>query len=1324
MSKKFLHKLFEQTVLTYPKNTAVAEENQQITYSALNNKSNQLARLLIALGVTKGEAVGVLLPSGVNLVNSLLASFKMGGIYVPMATDFSKSKLTQMLDDTKMKVLITDEANFKVLKEKVADVSCTHIIKFSTSGKQLLGGLDLGTDLIGLNETNCTVLEYVEGHYTTTKHQLESYDTENLDVEYGLEDSSYIFYTSGTTGKSKAIVGSHKAIGHYINWHATTFNMNSESRISQIASVTFDASLKDILTTFISGATLCVPSAKTKENMLLLSSWLAKENITVLQTVPSLFRLIIDGLKQQNIALKAVKEVVLAGEKLYGSDVLSWRAIEGHEARLSNLYGLTETTVLKSCYHIPDSNIDAGAVLPVGKAIANTLIAVINKDQICNEGEIGDVYIKSPFITKGYLDTTLNSSLLVQNPLVTDREDLVCRTGDIGRYDSKGNLELLGRVDDQIKLHGVRVDLDGIRSALLRIDGITQVELLLHEDADHQGSLLCYYSGSEIKTDSLRSILAQDLDRAYMPDHFVYLAEFPLTLNGKIDKRALPKPSELLVNKNYEAPKGAIEQSLATIWQEVLRLPEGSIGRNDSFFNLGGSSLKAIQLISRIFKKHEVQLSIGEIFNNGVLKDQAVLIQGASASNYEAIPKVATQEHYPLSHAQRRLWVLDQLEEGLTAYSRPISYDIKGALHIDKLTEAFKSVMHRHESLRTVFSLVDGAPRQFIIPAEQIDFSIALEDISVSADQEAAANELLNTLANTPFNLSEGPLFKVVLVQFAKEHYRLLFAIHHIISDEWSMKVLINDLVSYYNEEAEDKDLPIQYKDYAAWQLETLSGDGLEAHRSFWLNQFSGALPVLDLPSDYKRPAVQTYNGAQEFVAFNKEYSDRFQSVLKDQDSTLFMGVTALVKTLLYRYTGQNDIIIGTPVAGRDHNDLEDQVGIYINNLALRSGVEEDQPFNALLAQVKETSLSAFEHQVYPFDLLVDELDIARDLSRFPLFDVAVVLHNEDGDSESTLTMNDVDVSPVRVPVVTSLYDLTFWFKATAAGELSVHIEYNTDIYSQKRIQQLGNHLSVLLQAVVMQPEKAVANLPMMQAEETAALFSLSQGKQIDIQPEENLVSLFEAQVRTTPEATALSVENRTYSYAALNDMANSLANYLRTEHGVTKEQVIGILQDRTEWMLISILGILKAGAAYLPIDKNHPQERIVYMLDDSEVGLVLTDEASDLPARVNVCNVIDEQTGIKHYESINKDLSIKGSQLAYVMYTSGSTGRPKGVMIEHGSVVNLLAAIKNEVDVTLTDNMYGSNDLFFRYFCIRIFHSNSYRSTTYPCFVSSTYRP
>ena len=1272
----YLHQQFEAIASKYDTHTAIVEEGQQVSYADLNKESNQLAHMLLDLGIKRAQTVGVLLPSGAPLVSSLIACLKTGITYVPLSTDFSKSKLAQVMNDTGMTTLITNEEELNRLNE-VAPISFDTIIQYSTSGKQLLGDLDLGgSDLIELQKTGCKVLQKVKESYTATAHQLEEYPTENINIEYPVTNSSYIFYTSGTTGKSKAIVGNQQSISQYINWHAKTFNVTPVSRISQIAAATFDASLKDILTALISGATLCIPSAKTKENMLVLSSWLAKENISILQTVPSLFRLITDALNQQKIELNAIDEVVLAGEKLYGSDVLAWRSINGYKARLSNLYGLTETTVLKSCYHVPVGAIEPGAVLPVGKAIDDAMIAVINNSGLSMWGELGEVYIKSPYITKGYLDTGLNQQLIVQNPLVSDREDFVCRTGDIGRYDSEGNLELLGRIDDQIKLHGVRVDLDGIRGALLSVEGISQVELLLHEDNDHQGSLLCYYSGTEINKDTLRNKLAEQLDRAYMPDFFVYLAEFPLTLNGKVDKRALPKPSELLTKENYEAPEGAIEESLAGIWQEVLSLPEGSIGRNDSFFDLGGSSLKAIQLISRIFKKHEVQLSIGEIFNNGSLKDQAALINQSSASTYEAIPKVEEQEHYALSHAQRRLWVLDQLQEGLTAYSRPISYDISGDLTVTALTQAFETVMQRHESLRTIFKVVDGEPRQFILPLDEVNFEITQTDISSVKDKEAKANDILETLANTPFLLNEGPLFKVTLVQFAPDQFRLLFAIHHIISDEWSMEVLIKDVVKHYNHAVEGTEatveaLPIQYKDYAAWQLAELSGDRLADHRGYWLNQLSGTLPVLDLPSDHKRPESQTYNGAQLHLEFSKEGSQGFQSLLKQQDSTLFMGLTALVKSVLHRYTGQDDIIIGTPVAGREHADLEQQIGFYINNLPIRSKIDKDEDFETLLSQVKDNCLAAYEHQIYPFDLLVDELDLARDLSRFPLFDVAVVVQSDEGADEEVLTMNGLEVASVRVPVVTSLYDITFWFRASQEGDLSVHIEYNTDIYNEARIATLGQHLSQLLEAILCDPKMPIAALPMLNETEQKEVIAISQGVQTKSTATSNLVALFEAQVKAMPDAIALQTENQAMSYTALNEKANALAHYLKSEYQLASEQLVGVLQDRSEWMLISILGILKAGGAYVPIDKNYPEARINYMLKDAEISLVLSDEAVELAAAITVCNVKEEEGTINQQLTKNSAETINNTDLAYVIYTSGSTGTPKGVMIEHHSIVN-----------------------------------------------------
>ncbi|WP_281322344.1 non-ribosomal peptide synthetase [Flavobacterium aestivum] len=1302
MKNKFLYKSFEDIVSLYPSHTALVESNGNTSYASLNSFANQLSGLLLDIGLSADDSAGVLLSSGKELIGSLLSCLKTGITYVPLSNGFSQARMQQAVSETSMKVLITDDASWSEFQSLGISYEFSHVLVFKASGSSLLGDLGLGNlDLISLEKTSLEVYTISAlGDYVVSDYRLEHYSEENINVDYPVDNSSYIFYSSGTTGKSKAIVGNQESISHYVNWHKNTFGFDTQSRVSQIASVTFDASLKDILTSLISGSSLCIPAKKTRENMVLLAGWLLEEKVTILQTVPSLFRLLTNSVLEQNLSLQNVKEVVLAGEKLYGRDVELWRSISGHSARMSNLYGLTETTVLKSCYHIPNEDLDPGTVLPVGQAISNTLIAVINGDEICNDDEIGEVYIKSPYVSKGYLDQELTAALFVQNPLVTDRKDLVCKTGDLGRYDSNGNLEILGRIDDQIKLHGVRVELDGIRSSLLNLEGIGQVELVLHTDTTAD-SLLCYYSGTEYGSGELRLLLSATLDRSSIPDYFIYIEEFPLTLNGKVDKRALPKPSELLRGSNYEAPNGAIETSLSTIWAELLSVPQSSIGRNNSFFDLGGSSLKAIQLISRVYKQHEVQLSIGEIFNHSQLKAQALLISASKGETvYSAIQQVAEQEDYALSHAQRRLWVLEQLQENLTAYSRPISYDIQGELNLEALTAAFIKLIERHESLRTIFILKDGEPRQLIKPSKDINFEIPVTSLQDSQNQEVSIEKVLAELAASTFDLSKGPLFKAVLLQLGKEHHRLLFSIHHIISDAWSMQVLVRDLISYYNSIVKGdtkslETLPIQYKDYAAWQLQTLSKGELADSRNYWLKQLGGELPVLDIPSDYVRPSVQTYNGAQIQVQFSEQTSHAFRNYVKEQDSTLFMGFISLTKALLYRYSGQEDIIIGTPVAGRDHSDLENQIGFYINNLALRTQFKGSESFTSLLNLVKETCLEGYENQSYPFDLLVDELDLSRDLSRFPLYDVAVILESDEALLEDTVEMEGLAVSYMRVAVETSLYDLTFWFRESPLGEISVHIEYNTDIYSHERIQRLGAHLEKLLESVVDDSTISLDKLSLLDAEEQRELLENYQGEIVSQSVDKTLISFFESQVDLKPNQTALQYENITLNYQELEERSNQLAHYLQTKHNIGKESIVGIMQDRSENLIISILGILKAGAAYLPIDPNYPADRVEYMLSDGNVSLLLTDtEVSGY--LVSSLNIIDIQEELGTYPKTRLNVSLNGEDLVYIIYTSGSTGRPKGVMIRHNSVVNLLKSVIDIVGVTNQDKLLAITTFTF----------------------------
>ncbi len=1302
MKDKFLYKTFEDIVSSYPDHTALAEANGSTTYASLNAFANQLSGLLVATGLSFEDSVGVLLPSGKELIGSLMSCLKTGITYVPLSNSFSQARLQQAVSETGMKVLITDDASWSAFQNHGIDHTFTYVLVFKASGSSLLGDLGLGNlNLIALEETSLDVYQAdAEGEYLVTNYNLNSYAKENLAIDYPINNSSYIFYSSGTTGKSKAIVGNQESIAHYINWHKNTFEFNTESRVSQIASVTFDASLKDILTSLISGSCLCIPSVKTRENMMLLAQWLSQEKVTILQTVPSLFRLLTNSLVEQNLSLQDIKEVVLAGEKLYGRDVALWRSLSGHTARMSNLYGLTETTVLKSCYHIPEGDLDPGSVLPVGKAISNTLIAVINKDEICNDEEIGEVYIKSRFVSKGYLDQELTAALFVQNPLVTDREDLVCRTGDLGRYDSDGNLEILGRIDDQIKLHGVRVELDGIRSSLLNLEGVGQVELVLHTDAAAD-SLLCYYSGTEYGSGELRQLLSATLDRSSIPDYFIYVAEFPLTLNGKVDKRALPKPSELLRGSNYEAPAGIIEISLGGIWAELLGVPQNSIGRNNSFFDLGGSSLKAIQLISRVYKQHEVQLSIGEIFNQSTLKAQAALITASKGEAlYSSLKQVAEQVDYALSHAQRRLWVLDQLQEDLTAYSRPISYNIQGKLDLEALTESFRNLIERHESLRTIFIIKDGEPRQLIQSKENIHFEIPVTDVSNSANKEEAIEEVLASMAASSFDLSKGPLFKAVLLNLGNDQYRLLFAIHHIISDAWSMQVLVRDLVSYYNSIVKGAEksltaLPIQYKDYAAWQLEEVSRGELANSRKYWLEQLAGELPVLDLPSDYVRPSVQTYNGAQSYVSFSEQTSQAFKHYIKEQDSTPFMGFVSLIKVLLYRYSGQEDIIIGTPVAGREHSDLENQIGFYINNLALRTRFQGTDSFTNLLQLVKQTCLEGYENQSYPFDLLVDELQLSRDLSRFPLYDVAVILESDEVLLEDAIEMEGLDVSYVRVAVETSLYDLTFWFRENTSGRISLHIEYNTDIYSAERIKRLGIHLRKLMESIITDNTLSLDKLPLIEADEQKILLEKYHGEIVSQFAASTLISLFEEQADKQKNALALKYENVTLSYQELEERSNALAHYLQTEYAIAKGSIVGIIQDRSEYMLISILGVLKAGGAYLPIDPGYPSDRIAYMLSDGNVSLLLADRTITEYAVTSI-NITDLKETLENHPKTRLNVALSGEDLAYVIYTSGSTGRPKGVMIQHNAVINLLKSVVDILDVSNKDQLLAITTFTF----------------------------
>ncbi|PSL21502.1 non-ribosomal peptide synthetase [Chitinophaga ginsengisoli] len=1262
---KPVQQLFADTAAQYPLLVAIEEEAGRISYEELEKDSNRLARLLKAKGVVPGDTISVVLPSGINLVTAMLAVMKSGGIYLPLDPRQPQRILSGILQQLEPVMLITDSSSLQDVKGFAGDIPL--LLEMPASGEEILSELDIEfSSLIGVEKRpyRCFTPESTLPEYEVLPEELSS---AALDIMLPDDAPAYVFYTSGSTGVPKGIKGTHRSLSHYIQWHSKEFAVGIDSRISQIAPVTFDASLKDILVALTSGATLCIPAPDTRQRMPSLVQWLADIRISVLQTVPSLFRLITREMEEAGIELPALQHVVLAGERLYGRDVLNWKKVNRGKARLSNMYGLTETTILKSCYHIKGLDWEPGDVLPIGRPIEDTSIAVINNGLLCVEGEIGEIYISSPYVTLGYTDPILTDTLFVPNPLLEDDRFLVCRTGDIGRYRSDGILELLGRRDDQVKLHGVRVELESIRQALLKLEDIRQVELVVHQDEELMQELICYYSGKEYAATALRALLEKELPLTHLPVHYIFMEAFPLNINGKVERKKLPRPSDRKEQENDDQPTEGVEQQLAGIWKAILRVDK--VGRNTSFFTIGGSSLKAIQLISRIYKELEIQLTIADIFNHTTVSAQAILINGANAQKYQQIGIAAVQPDYPLSHGQRRLWVIDQLEENLVAYSRPLAYTLQGELNQMALQQAFLKVIERHESLRTIFPLVNGAPRQKILSVEELDFTIVTHDLS---GDNSTVEEYKQLLAATPYSLSQGPLLRVWLLKLSADQHTLLLAVHHIISDEWSIQVLVKEVITAYNamhrgEAYQHKPLPLQYKDYAVWQQEQLSGDLLKDHQNFWRNVLSGELPVLELPLDHPRGNNRTYNGEQLRFHLPAALRTSLEEVTGATGATLFMGLVAVVKALLYRYTGQHDLIVGTTVAGREHLQLEEQIGFYVNTLALRTIIDGDATFPVLLEQVKRVMLEAFDHQVYPFDKLVDELDIPRDLSRFPVFDVAVVMQQGMQMEESVPQMDGLQVGEERVGVTTSLYDLTFWFLDRGDG-ITLTLEYNTDLFLRERIELMGRHFENLLEQLC--DGVTVMDADFLEIEEKDKLLHVY-NKTIAPVSKDTLPELFSSRSLAWAGQPAIVCEGRLLSFAILDDYTNRMAGYLISHCGVKPGNIVALLLPRNEWAVVSMLAVLKAGAAYVPMDITYPAQRVSYILKDTAATLMITEE--DIPvAGVPVLYTAVIRTEIAKWEGVVLPL-VSPDDVAYVMYTSGSTGNPKGVIIQHKALLNYL---------------------------------------------------
>lgn len=1222
--------LFEEQVEKTPGHIAVVFENIELSYAALNEQANQLGNYLRQnYNIKSDDLVAIKLERSEQMIIAVLGVLKSGAAYVPIDMNHPQERIDFILKDTQAKVII-DKSLLGVLQSKCKEGPEGNLLKVNTPA-----------------------------------------------------DLAYVIYTSGSTGNPKGVLNTHEGLYNRLLWMKEYLRVTDEEVFLQKTPYTFDVSVWELLLPFITGSKLVIAEPEKHKDPLYLEEVIEAFGVTIIHFVPSMLGAFLLDINTGKCA--TLQHIVCSGEELQSTLVESCRE-KFKDVRVHNLYGPTEASIDVTAIDLTGIDVLTDGV-SIGCPVANTGIYIVNSQyQLQPVGIAGELLISGVQVARGYLHLQeLTSLRFIPDPFRPGNR-AYC-TGDIARWLPDGRIQYLGRRDGQVKIRGNRIELGEVENALSLFAGVQQAVVAVKE-INGDKVLVAYMSGqSAIDNQVLRKYLRNILPDYMLPGYYVELESIPLTSSGKADRKKLPLPDEsnsLSGKSDYIAPRNSIEQQLVQLWQEILG--KASVGVTDSFFELGGHSLKATRLVSQIYKVFEVRVALKDIFNYPVLEEQAILLARSKKTLFASIPAVAKQSFYPLSSSQRRSWVLSQFSEGSAAYHMPGVFEFEGTLDTESLGKAFHTLIERHEILRTVFrATTDGEIRQYVLSVTELGFKIGQHDLRKTS--RAVIKETIQTGLFRPFDLANGPILTGDLYQLSGNRWIFSYVMHHIISDGWSMEVLIKELLQLYHTHVEREDdslvpLRIHYKDYAVWQQQQLNGEAFQQQKQYWLQQFSGAIPVLELPTDSVRSAIKTYHGASVEKIIAAEVSSGIIALCRSSNCTLFMGLFAAINALLYRYSGQEDIIIGSPVAGRDHADLEGQIGFYVNTLALRTRFSGMDNYLQLLLNVKQLTLDAYEYQSYPFDALIDELELQRDLSRNALFDVLVVLEHQSNTSVIEKGFNGLKVKAYEDIEQASKFDLQFNFIEDNHG-LKAKITYNTDLYRNETIAQLLNHLEQLMKVMVANPEQPIASLTYLSAMEQERISAFN--KVIAPAPTVTLTTAFKNQVRQTPGHIALVFGDKKVSYQELDIASDKLALYLRDIYGVKSDDLVGIQLERSEWMIISLLGILKAGAAFVPIDPAYPQERIDYIVTDSQCKIILDER--ELEAYGTNANKYQEEV----LQDINTD-----ADLAYVVYTSGSTGRPKGVMISHAALYNYIVTIGKDYSVDSQDRILQVSNFAF----------------------------
>lgn len=1029
-ASKTIADLFRKIALENTKKVALVDNDNQWTYGELDKVTNDLAYYLQTdLAVKPNDFVAVLHERSALAVICFIAIQKAGGVYVPIDTKNPQERIEFILENTRAKALLTQSDFLFNVGNYSGNIFAT----------------DLQLDII----------------LTDKKAEIVN------------QELAYIIHTSGTTGIPKGVLIRQASIIDRILFHNEYLGLNADDVVLQFASNSFDASLVEILMAFFAGGTLIVAADSLKHNLPLLAETIETEKVSVAILPPAYLKIF------DKNPLTSLRTIISTGEAAKVDESLFYAQTK----QFYNGYGPTETCI-GATFHKIDLNLKQQYQkrgVPIGKPFYNTTVLVLNSAmEIVPAGVIGEIYVSGIGLSVGYLNQPdLTIEKFVKNPYARNQSEMwLYRTGDLGLWNHDNEIEYLGRIDEQVQLNGIRVEIAEIEKNLLQHPSILNTAVVAQRDDEENTYLIAYVVADNVLTiNEIRAFLAKKLPYHMLPNWVVSLREIPVTNNGKIDRKQLPivDKKELKKLVEYVAPTNEIERTLVSIWEKVLDRTE--IGIIDNFFQVGGQSLKATQVVSRIYKELKVKVELNELFSNTTIQELAVLVQSKKTVENTIIEALPPQPTYPLSFAQKRLWIIDQFTESKTIYNVPNVYEFEGSLDFQRFSQSFNQLIGRHESLRTAFKIVDGEPVQEIIFAENVVFEVLFEDISTTSQKEQIINTQIETFKNYEFDLSVAPLFVAKLLKFDSQKYVFLLTLHHIISDGWSMEVMIRDILAFYNQvDSQLKPLRIHYKDYAHWQNQLLAADNESKLKNYWLQQFHNPV-ALQLPTDYQHLSKRNYGGNTQNQTFSEEAVEKLHLLCQQEGVSSYMMLVAIVDILLYDYSKQTDITLGTVVTGRQNEDLEEQIGLYTNTVALRTKFTTSDTFTKVLNNVKKVVLGAFEHQNYPFEKLVEDLNLETSKGKSPLFDV-MLTHQNIGSvmlsAQSEIT--DLKITPRSVKLDTSRFDLIFGF-VEVGNHLNLTIEYSTELFKDSFIAAMFEKVKLLLDIIAEKPQVIVAEL-------------------------------------------------------------------------------------------------------------------------------------------------------------------------------------------------------------------------------------------------------